>query len=65
MDIISRFVNAGWNVNIEKRDNNLIYINVYSKNNTKTLTADGRDFKEAKQVLCLLNRAELPIIQQV
>jgi hypothetical protein len=62
MDIITRFVNAGWDVNIhhtQGKTMEIVYITV-SKGNL-SLTAEGDNIVEAKKDLCLMNKAELGI----
>lgn len=67
MDIITRFVNAGWNVKIEHFESSTGFkgVKILVCNGEYELLADGRDIREAKQVLCLLNKVEIPIPSQV
>ena len=62
MDIITRFVTAGWDITIHN-DKHIIFI--YANKNGKELIADGITMQEAKKVLCFLNHVELSILEQV
>lgn len=64
MDIITRFFNAGWNIEIIKEGDSIVAIYA-TKNDGSILRAVGKDLKEAKKDLRLMNRAELSVSQQV
>lgn len=67
MGIITRFVNAGWSVKIEHFESISGFkgVKIFVNKENRELMADGKDIREAKKVLCLLNQAELPIKYQV
>ena len=67
MDIITRFVNAGWTVKILNKKTSitpLVEIHV-QKDGIYLPWAEGRNFKEAKQDLCLINNVELSVFDKV
>jgi hypothetical protein len=67
MDIITRFVNSGWNVKIEHFESKSGFkgVKIFADNGDGELIADGKNLAEAKKVLCLLNKIELPLPSQV
>ncbi len=67
MDIITRFVNAGWDVRIEHFESTSGFkgVKIWVDNGNHKLMADGKDIVEAKKVLCLLNKSELGLSLQV
>jgi len=62
MDIITRFVNAGWAVNINQISCGVM---IRATKGEEDLIAEGRNFKEAKQDLCFMNSVELSIFDRV
>jgi len=62
MDIITRFVNAGWIVKINHISGGVM---IRVTKGEEDLIAEGRNFKEAKQDLCFMNNVELSIFDKV
>lgn len=67
MDIITRFVNAGWTVKIEHFESKTGFkgVKIFVDNGNGELIADGKNLADAKKVLCLMNKIELPLSSQV
>lgn len=62
MDIITRFVNAGWNIKIEHVESSSGFrgVKIFATIRDYKIMADGRNVQEAKKVLRFLNRFEIP-----